>query len=107
MKIHSSSLAFIPSGHKAANRNDQSQSLNSSKENSTETSSLSSSLPVNAVYEKTNLPKVQLISDDIEQLQKTPPNSRTAYAVNAYIQENSQTLKNQRSELISGIDVFA
>lgn len=107
MKIHSSSLAFVPSGHKAANRNDQLQPTNSRKENSAETRPLSSSLPVTAAYEKANLPKVQLISDNIEQLQKTPPNSRTAHAVNAYIQENSQTLKNQRSELISGIDIFA
>ncbi len=106
MKIHSSSLAYIPSGYKTANRNDQSQSSDSRKEYSAETGPASSQMD-NAAYENINLPMVQLISDDIEKQQKTLPNSRTAYAVNAYAQENSQTLKSQRSELISGIDIFA
>jgi hypothetical protein len=106
MKIHSSSLAYIPSGYKPANRNDQSQLPDSKKEKNGETSPLSASLPA-TVYEKANVTKLQLISEVIEQRQKIPSNSRTAYAVNAYIQENSQPLKNQRSELISGIDTFA
>jgi len=106
MEIHSSSLAFIPAGFNGKNENDQPQTSNNRKENTTEISTVSSSQKIRTVDEKNNLSKLQLISDDIEQQKKTPSNSRTANAVNAYIQESSQSLKSQRADLISGIDLF-
>jgi len=107
MEIHSSSLASIPSGYSPKNRNDPSQLSDSNRENKAESSTVSSPANTKAVDTKFDIPKLQLISDDIEQQQKPPTNSRTAHAVNAYAQESSQALRNQRSELVSGIDFFA
>jgi len=105
MEIHSSSLAFIPAGFNGKNRHDSSQLSNADKETRIESIEVLPST-TKAVEGKKNIPQLQKISDDIEQQQKTPSNSRTARAVNAYIQENSEPLKTQRSELISGLDLF-
>jgi len=99
-------LPLYPQGI-VQNRNDTSQPSESTRENKTQPSPVSSPADTKVVDTKIDIPKLQLISDDIEQQQKLPTNSRTAYAVNAYAQESSQTLKNQRSELVSGIDFFA
>lgn len=105
MEIHSSSLAFIPAGFNGKNRNDPSQLTNADKESRKESlEALTSTTKPDDV--KTNIPKLQKISDDIEHQQKSPSNSRTARAVNAYIQESSESLKTQRAELISGLDFF-
>lgn len=106
MEIHSSSLTSIPVDYKGKNRLNQPQAR-TNKESSIDNQRTSASQTVNALDKKNSISKLKLISDNIEQQQKTPTNSRTARAVNAYIQENSQTIKNQRSELISGIDLFA
>ncbi|MCK5121963.1 MAG: hypothetical protein KAQ91_08255, partial [Methylococcales bacterium] len=50
---------------------------------------------------------VKLLSDNIQKQEKTATNTRTSRALNAYIQENTQPLKDQRTELVSRIDVFA
>ncbi len=104
MKIHSSSLTFTPSGN-----NSRSKQLPPSAEKENKTAAVSLSLPSEAarVDKKMDAPTLDLITKNIEPQIKVLSNPRTAYAVNAYIQENSQTLKNQRSELISGIDLFA
>lgn len=107
MRIHSSSLAFIPAGYNSKNRNEPSSSLDSQKAKNTEPNSLSSGSNTSQLDKKIDAPTLELISNNIEQQKKVLSNSRTAYAVNAYIQENTQTLKTQRSELISGIDLFA
>jgi len=106
MQIHSSSLAFVPSGHSANNRTNQSQLSNKTQEKQLE-SSVSSSPDTQKVDKKNDAPTLQLISDSIEQQRKVPSNSRTARAIGAYTQESTQSLKNQRSELVSGIDLFA
>ena len=106
MEIHSSSLAFIPAGYNAKNRNDQAQVSNTKKETSVQTDLITSSSAPLTHDNKNNVTKIQLITDDIDQQKKTPVNSRTARAVNAYIEQNSEPLKMQRSELISGLDLF-
>lgn len=106
MEIHSSSLTSIPVGYKGRNKHNQPQTR-PNKENSIDDQRSSASQAVNALDKKNSIAKLQLISDKIEQQQKTLTNSRTARAVNAYTQENSQILKDQRSELVSGIDLFA
>ena len=105
MEIHSSSLAFIPAGFNGKNRNDPSQFSNADKVSRKENSEVLSST-TETVDVKTNIAKLQKISDDIEDQQKTPSNSRTARAVNAYILESSESLKTQRSALIPGLDLF-
>lgn len=49
---------------------------------------------------------IKQLTDEINSPVKTPKNLRESHALNAYIQENTQPLKNQRSGLISGIDLF-
>ncbi len=106
MEIHSSSLTRIPAGYIAKNKKDFTQPLQPAINK--------------AVQEQAplNLPSPQDIEDKLKnanllQLSGTeehstnrPPNSRTARAINAYIQEDIYPLQNQRSELISGIDFF-
>jgi len=104
MEIHSSSLSSIPQGFNGKNRNDQSQVAITAKESSEGPEALTST--PKAVDVKANIPKLQKISDDLAQQHKTPTNSRTSRAVNAYIQESSESLKTQRSELMSGLDLF-
>ncbi len=105
MKIHSSSLTIIPAGYSAKNRNDQSPSTN--KDQETTPNSVSSSSLISTVDKEFDAPTLDLITNNIEQQTKVLSNSRTAFAVNAYIQQNTQPLKAQRSELVSGIDLFA
>ncbi len=102
MKIHSSSLTSIPSGYIAKNRNDSPQTLIEKKDKPVDARSVAP--PTQLVKNETDLPS---ILGAIEQRHLKPSNSRTAHALNAYIQENSQPLKSQRSELVTGIDTFA
>ena len=105
MEIHSSSLTFIPARYNTKNRNDQSPSTNIDQE--TTPSSVSSSSQMSTVDKKNDAPTLELITNKIEQQRKVLSNSRTTHAVNAYIQQNEQPLKAQRSEFVSGIDLFA
>jgi len=107
MKIHSSSLAFIPASHNAKERNDYSTATTNKAENKVSTHSLSSPSPANTVDKKIDAPTIDLITNNIEQQRKVLSNSQTSYAVNAYIQENAHSLKTERSELVSAIDLFA
>lgn len=107
MEIHSSSLTFIPASHNAKERNDQSTATNNNTEDKASTDSLSSPSYTNTVDKKIDAPTIDLITNNIEQQRKVLSNSRTSSAINAYIQENAQSLKTERSELVSGIDLFA
>ncbi len=107
MEIHSSSLAFNPSGFNAKNRNDQSLDSTTDSETADVNNQANSSASLSiAPADTSKLPQLQKITDDIQQLQQTPTNTRTARAVNAYTQENAESLKTQRAELISGLDIF-
>ena len=104
MKIHSSSLASIPARYKANNHNEAQNSK--AKKNEDE---LQNSSPIEhrqpTIQVKDKLKQVNLLNI-AKPLQNAPVNSRTHQALNAYIQETNQPLKNQRSELITGIDFF-
>ena len=105
MEIHSSSLAFIPAGNNASNKHDGAPHSNN---NDSVDSQKSLTLPPPEEIEKSfNAKDFQQISDDIEKQQNRPTNIRTAHALDAYTQQNIQPLKNQRSELITGIDILA
>jgi len=108
MEIHSSSLTFTPIGHNVKNRNDEAQlSSNSKVKESIQIQpvlSLPSPKTSKVNFKTTDL---QQISAELENQNKSTTNSQNSRALNAYIQENIQPLKNQRSELISGIDLFA
>lgn len=102
MEIHSSSLAYIPASYRSRDNNEQ--TAPQQKNNSHPLHSLVSPLPT--VDKKIDAPTLELATRHIEQTAKVLSNPRTSHAVNAYIQESAQPLKNQRSELISGIDLF-
>ena len=105
MEIHSSSLAFIPAGNNATNKHDETRV---SKNIDTVDSQKSLTLPPPKQTESSFKAKdYQQLSEDIEKQQNRPTNYPTARALDVYTQQNIQPLKDQRSELISGIDIFA
>lgn len=109
MEIHSSSLTFTPIGHNVKNRNDEAQQLanNSKVKDNVQIQpvlSLPSPKTSKVDFKTTDL---QQVSAELEKQKKSTTNSQNSRALNAYIQENIQPLKNQRTELISGIDLFA
>lgn len=106
MEIHSSSLAFIPQGHNAKNKTDD--SLASDKFKDSQQNQKSLPLPPPEPTQKSfKASDFEQLSDEINKQQNNPGNRRTANALNAYAQQGNQALKSQRSDLISGIDLFA
>lgn len=104
MEIHSSSLSFIPTRIEAKKKNDNQQSSPDEdrfkKPAPSTPQSLEKSTPMLKVAD------VELLSSDIESLKSPIKNVQPNRALNAYIQENIQPLKNQRSELVSRIDFY-
>jgi hypothetical protein len=104
MEIHSSSLSFVPNRVEAKKKNDNQQSTPSDdglkNPASNNPQSLEKSTPILKVAD------VELLSNDIESLKSPIKNVQSNRALNAYIQENIQPLKNQRSELVSRIDFY-
>lgn len=108
MEIHSSSLSFQPAKPRVKNTNDHSQLSNKNLNNNDLQNKPALTLPSpKAIKNSLNTADLQQLSTELEKQNKTTSQSRTDRAVNAYIQENIQPLKNQRSQLISGIDTFA
>ena len=105
MEIHSSSLAFIPAGNNATNKHDETRL--SSNSNSVDSLKSLTLPPLEKTEKSFNAKDFQQLSDDIEKQQNRPTNSSTVRALDAYTQQNTQSLKNQRSELITGINIFA
>jgi hypothetical protein len=105
MEIHSSSLAFIPAGNNAAKKHDKTlQSITNDNVESQKNLTLPSP---KETEQRFNAKNFHQLSEDIEKQQNRPANFRTARALDAYTQQNIQPLKNQRSELITGIDILA
>jgi hypothetical protein len=105
MEIHSSSLAFIPAGNNATNKHGETP-LSSNNDSADSQKNLT--LPPPKATEKSfNAKDFRQLSENIEKQQNRPTNFRTAHALDAYTQQNIQPLKNQRSELITGIDILA
>ena len=105
MEIHSSSLAFIPARNNDANKHD-----NTNLSNNTDRVDSQKNLilpPPKEAVKSFNASDFQQLSEEIEKQQSRPTNPHTARALDVYTQQNTQPLKNQRSELISGIDFFA
>ena len=105
MEIHSSSLAFIPARNNAANKHDETR-LSTTNDRVDNQKSLILP-PLQETEKRFNAKDFQQLSEDIEKQQNRPTNSRTARALDVYTEQNTQLIKNQRSELISGIDFFA
>lgn len=101
MEIHSSSLAFIPAGYNKNNKSNANSALPKDKD------TLPAPQRTQRVENNFKAEDVKLLSDNIQKQEKTATNTRTSRALNAYIQENTQPLKDQRTELVSRIDVFA
>ncbi len=104
MEIHSSSLASIPKKFEA-------------KKNSANKASLPSEVslkePVSAKPQSkantkgtVNISDIDTISKGIKNRQTGSLNTQSNRALNAYIQENTQPLKDQRSELVSSVDFY-
>ena len=105
MEIHSSSVAFRPAGNNAANKHDESRP--SKNIDRVETQKSLTLPPVTETEKHFNARDFHQLSEDIEKQQNRPTNLRTALALDAYTQQSIQPLKNQRSELITGIDILA
>jgi len=105
MEIHSSSLAFIPAGNNAANQHDETRP--SKNKDRVETQKSLTLPPVTETEKHFNARDFHQLSEDIEKQQDRSPNLRIARALDAYAQQSIQPLKNQRSELITGIDILA
>lgn len=99
MEIHSSSLAFIPAGYNAKNKKDESQS----SVNKDSPQALTSLPPPKKVKDLSKITDFQELSNEIKKIDNKP----SKLAVNAYIQQNIEPLKNQRAELAPSIDLFA
>ena len=104
MEIHSSSLALIPARNNATNKHDETRLSNNDRVDSQKSLILP---PLQETEKNFNAKEFQQLSEDIEKQQNRPTNSHTAHALDVYTQQNTQLIKNQRSELISGIDLFA
>jgi hypothetical protein len=104
MEIHSSSLTRIPTGYIAKNKKDVTlvPTINTAVQ---EQAPLNLPSPQDIEDKLKNANLLQLTSNE-EHPKNKPTDSRTARAINAYIQEDIYPLQNQRSELISGIDFF-
>jgi len=106
MEIHSSSLAFIPNGQNTKNKTDNTLRTNSPKDNQ-QNQAIPTLPPPEPTPKSFNANDFKQLSDEINKQQNSPTNKRTANALNAYAQQETQALKSQRSGLISGIDLFA
>ncbi len=105
MEIHSSSLAYIPKKVEAKNNNiskpsapDVEDSLKKSVETKPESLANAKHL--------INVSDIDSISSGIKNLKKGSFNTQSNRALDAYIQENIQPLKDQRSQLISRVDFY-
>ena len=105
MEIHSSSLAFIPARNNSANKHDETHLSTKNDRVNNQKSLIHPPLP--ETEKRFNAKDFEQLSEDIEKHQNRPTNSRTARALDVYTEQNTQLIKNQRSELISGIDFFA
>ncbi len=103
MEIHSSSLAFVPNKPSANKRNDPSESLNSKQETP---STGAASASTDNTRRQTDVVQLQKISDELKQQNNSSTHTPNARAINAYQQESSLSLRNQRSQLVSSIDLF-
>ena len=100
MKIHSSSLAYIPTGYQPKNTKKQ-------EVESIQALAPQSSLLPSKIEKPFEIKSFQQLSSTIESQPISSSNSRQARALNAYAQESIKPLKTQRSDLISNIDLFA
>ncbi|MCK4841480.1 MAG: hypothetical protein KAT04_06305 [Methylococcales bacterium] len=106
MKIHSSSLAFIPTGYSSADKKEHIQPVNNiTKTGSENKQDVLIQNPAKELVQTSKTVDTDIVKlfEAIEKLTITPINS---HAVNAYILENIQPLKQQQSELLPRIDIF-
>lgn len=115
MKIHSSSLAFTPIGfnqqvgknNSAQNKNEKDELLASrdSKNKPLNQAILPSSTPDEI---KKTLDNAGFGLDPIKQVNLIKPiDSKTSRALSAYSRELNSPMQDQRTQLITGIDIYA
>jgi hypothetical protein len=104
MEIHSSSLAYIPKKFEAKKDNANKPSTPSEGD----LKKTVSAKPQSMVNAKgiVNVSDIDNISNGIKNIQTGSLNTQSNRALNAYIQENIQPLKEQRSELVSRVDFY-
>ncbi len=104
MEIHSSSLAYIPKKIEAKKNNANQPST----PNEDGLKKPVSAKPQSMVNAKgiVNVSDIDTISNGIKNRQTVSLNTQSNRALNAYIQENIQPLKEQRSELVSRVDFY-
>ncbi len=101
MEIHSSSLSFI-----LANENFRAKK-NSQHSSNLKTANSENEITIVALSSRpATISDIETLSSDIKKQQNTSTDLRNSRALNLYIQENTQLLQNQRSDLISRIDFF-
>ena len=111
MEIHGSSLnfSFLKLARQTAGKSDVAQNQPkheppaSNKQQSR--SGIAGQLPdrVEKIFEKKALPR---LTTALAETTDHPLNTRTKNALNAYNRENRQELQDQRSESVSGIDLY-
>ncbi len=106
MEIHSSSLSFVARRLKANEFNDDQRFSNNNDSEATQNKTKLRLLSSAEIESDINSDDFKQLSVNINQQENLSTDPRSQRAINAYIQENIQPLKNQRSELISKIDFF-
>jgi len=104
MEIHSSSLAYVPKKVEAKKNNVNKPSTPSEEGLKKPVSAKPQSM-VNAKG-IVNVSDIDTITNGIKKTQTGSFNTQPNRAINAYIQENIQPLKDQRSELVSKVDFY-
>jgi hypothetical protein len=107
MEIHSSSLRFIPVNENPRKNNNTRDSSTQSKKDAPQNKTTLAAPRAEAIATNNfETRTVQNLTDDIEKQKNTSTNSRNSHALNLYVQESTQLLQKQRSDLISNIDFF-
>ncbi len=106
MRIHSSSLIFSPANlNQRTDRNTNGQ--NNDLTNAKETNNKVINQPSSPEEIKQKLENTGLEVDSTNKNIIKPTDSRTLRALSAYSREFNAPLQDQRSQLITGIDVYA
>ncbi|MCF6203680.1 MAG: hypothetical protein L3J59_08435 [Methylococcaceae bacterium] len=104
MEIHSSSLAYIPKKIEAKKNNANKPFTPNEVGLKEPALAKSQSKPHSTSI--SNISNIDAISNGINKRQPALLNTQSNRALNAYIQENIQPLKDQHSELVSRVDFY-
>ena len=108
MEIHSSSLSYNPTGlnPRQNGQSNSAQDKQSELEAETATDKQQQPFQPTQVESILNSAGLLLLPEEPSNSQNNATNSRSQQAVNAYTSEVNQPLKDQRENLIVGIDIY-